>query len=303
MPYLKLDWHACFTDDLPALQSCDDDARRAFVAAAKSAALPRAAFEPEDIETLTKARLVELKHFEQDLARTHRGRRLAHLLRLAYIPPSRTHAAAPDPRQQLLSVLGAGPAHTLIGQEAPTYGWGNTQTRDGWSRLTVPEWPAKLVAAKTAKAAKAFEAKHYAPVAHGTGGDHGPYYGDAKVRGAARKILEHLLDQPDKVTPDDLLGAFPDLPADTFSRAFESLARYAMVFFWTGPRPEDTDLRLGLWPRITRALHRPAADAPTRVADTDVPAPRSPWLATRRPQRGADPVSYTHLTLPTILLV
>ena len=279
MPYLKLDWHACFTDDLPALQSCDDNARRAFVAAAKSAALPRAAFEPEDIETLTKAGLVELKRFEQDLARTHRGRRLAHLLRLAYIPPSRTHAAAPDPRQQLLSVLGAGPAHTLIGQEAPTYGWSNTQTRDGWSRLAVPEWPQKLAKAKTAKAAKAFEAEFYAPVAHGTGGDHGPYYGNAKVRNAARAILEHLLDQPDKVTPADLVHAFADLPADTFSRAFESLARYAMVFFWTGPRPEDTDLRLGLWPRITRALHRPASDAPTPVADTDVPVPVRPgWL-------------------------
>jgi len=262
MPYLKLDWHACFTDALPALQSCDTAARRAFVTTTSNSVLPPAAFEPEDVETLTRVGLTEVRPAKKDLVRTLTGRRLAHLLRLAYIPPSRTHAAAPDPRQQLLSVLGAGPAHTLIGQEAPTYGWGNTQTRDGWSRLTVPEWPAKLVAAKTAKAAKAFEAKHYAPVAHGTGGDHGPYYGDAKVRGAARKILEHLLDQPDKVTPADLVHAFADLPADTFSRAFESLARYAMVFFWTGPRPE--------WLREDlNAVLIAAAEAPLRLKSND----------------------------------
>ena len=279
MPFLKLDWHACFTDDLPALQACDDAARRAFVVTSSNAPLPGQAFEPEDVETLTLAGLAEIRPAKKDLMRTATGRRLAHLLRLAYVPPSRTQAAAPDPRQMLQSVLGAVPAYALIGQEAPAYGWGATQTRDGWSQITVPEWPQRLAKIKTAAAAKTFENKFYRPAANGTGGDHGPYYGDPKVRNAARQMLEHLLDQPDKVTPTALLGAFPELPAKVFSPAFESLARYAMIFFWTGPRAENVDLRIGLWPRITAALHRPPADAPKPVPDDAIAAPVRPgWL-------------------------
>lgn len=279
MPFLKLDWHACFTDDLPALQACDDDARRAFVVTSSNAPLPAAAFEPEDVETLTRAGLATIRPVKKDLVRTPTGRQLAHLLRLAYVPPSRTQSAAPDPRQMLQSVLGAVPAYALIGQEAPAYGWGATQTRDGWSQLTVPEWPGRLVKAKTAKAAKTFEDKFYRPAANGTGGDHGPYYGDGKVRAAARQLLEHLLDQPDKIAPAELLAAFPDLPAKIFSRAFESLIRYAMVFFWTGPRAESVDLRFGLWPRVTAALHRPPADAPQTVPNSAIAAPIRPgWI-------------------------
>ena len=279
MPFLKLDWHACFTDDLPALQACDDAGRRAFVVTSSNAPLPAAAFEPEDVETLTRAGLAEIRPTKKDLVRTATGRRLAHLLRLAYVPPSRTQAAAPDPRQMLQSVLGAVPAYALIGQEAPAYGWGATQTRDGWSQITVPEWPQRIARIKTAAAAKTFENKFYRPAANGTGGDHGPYYGDAKVRNAARQMLEHLLDQPDKIPCARLLEAFPDLPAKVFSRAFESLVRYATVFFWTGPRAEDVDLRIGLWPRITSALHRPPADAPTPVPDDAVAAPVRPgWV-------------------------
>jgi len=279
MPFLKLDWHACFTDHLPALQACDDGARRAFVVTSSQAALPAEAVEPEDVETLTRAGLATIRPVKKDLVRTPTGRQLAHLLRLAYVPPSRTLAAAPDPRQMLQSVLGTTPAYALIGQEAPAYGWGATQTRDGWSQLTVPEWPGRLIKLKTAQAAKTFENKFYRPPANGTGGDHGPYYGDAKVRTAARRMMGHLLDQPDMVTSAALLGAFPDLPAETFSRAFESVVRYAMVFFWTGPRAEDVDLKIGPWPRITRTLHRPAADAPDPVPDADVPAPVRPgWV-------------------------
>ncbi len=279
MPYLKLDWHACFADHLPALASCDAPARQAFVVTSANSPLPAEACEPEDVEALTRAGLAELRPTRHDLVRTLAGRRLAHLLRLAYVPPSRTLAAAPDPRQLLQSLLGAGPAHALIGQEPPAYGWGNTQTRDGWAQLAVPDWPQQLIKSKTAKAAAAFEDAHYQPPANGTGGDHGPYFANAKVRSAARALLQHLLDQPDKITPTDLLGAFPDLAPQTFSRAFESLARYAMVFFWTGPKPEDTALNIGLWPRITRVLHRPAADAPSPVADQDVgPSVRPGWL-------------------------